>query len=373
VSLVQTANIAGNTIAGILTGLVLLHYLGTADSLRLIGFLGLLFALVLAWESFRTPGWASRVASGLMATGLLVTSIGFPNARTFWANLYQTDPDGFFMSAEDSSGVVVLRPNDDRSRIELINGRRVEGVYPFGLPYSMLGLLPTLLHPNPESAMTIGLGSGATPYMTGLNPQTEHILVVELVSAEFSLLDELIQTETGQPVNVLFQDQRYEFVVGDGRRELAFVEGRFDIIEAGGIHAWASGSGYLYSREYYEQVREKLADGGIAGQLRIEGSQRVETTFTRVFPYVVEVDDRFLLGSESPIEYDQELLLTRLEDPQVANYIEASGADLEAIRDFISDATVTVWTPDTPRTNQDINTDLHPKDEYFLNNRSTSD
>ena len=53
VGIVQLANILGNTAGAVVTGLVLLHLLGTAGTLRAIGLLGLLMPVAQAAHSLR--------------------------------------------------------------------------------------------------------------------------------------------------------------------------------------------------------------------------------------------------------------------------------------------------------------------------------
>lgn len=364
VSLIQTANIVGNTAAGLLTGLVLLQFFGTPGSLRLVGLMGLLFVLLLLWEGFRASRPAARAVGLAMAAASLATLILFPGARVLWAHLYQADPEGFFAYAEDSSGVAILKPVSDNTGM-YVHGV-IQGVHPFGPVQTVYGLLPALVHPEAENVMVIGLGLGTTAYSVGVNPGTERIVVVEIVGAELPLLDEFALTDAGQSVHALLSDPRYEFVIGDGRRELSTSAEEFDIIMAGSIHPWSSGSGMLNSREFFEQSRDKLTGDGIMVQWR--PTDRIEATFLQVFPYVVRPNDFLLIGSERPIAYDADLILGRLEDPQVAAYFEAANADLNSVREYIAGGPVQSWTPESPRTDLNINTDLLPRDEYFLNN-----
>jgi hypothetical protein len=96
---------------------------------------------------------------------------------------------------------------------------------------------------------------------------------------------------------------------------------------------------------------------------------RVERTFMKVFPYGVNVGNFVLLGSDRPITYDKQTVLAQLQDPAITIYLTgATSEGIEAIRKWVSEATTTVWTPDTPREASDVNTDLLPKDEFYLNN-----
>jgi hypothetical protein len=94
----------------------------------------------------------------------------------------------------------------------------------------------------------------------------------------------------------------------------------------------------------------------------------VEATFAQVFPYVVVVDV-YMLGSKSPIPYDPETILQRLDEPEIIAYLESGGIDIDALRSLIQPP-LRIWTPEMPRQFEDgdLNTDLFPRDEYYLNN-----
>jgi hypothetical protein len=94
----------------------------------------------------------------------------------------------------------------------------------------------------------------------------------------------------------------------------------------------------------------------------------MEASFVSVFPYILKVADIVLIGSDSPIPYDQARLLTHVADPQVSAYLKFGGVDPESMRYWIETGPYQAWEPPTPRLDKDINTDLFPKDEHYLNN-----
>lgn len=364
VSLIQVANIIGNVAGSILTGLLMLHFLGTAGSLRVISALGLLFVCVLIWENFPVFKQTGKIASGLLASALLASLIFFPGPTKFWSQLHRVKAGELFIVAEDSSGVAALHEKGDSAKI-YANGER-QGAVPYLRIHTTLGALPALVHPDPKRVLVIGIGSGGTPHAIGINPRTEHIVAVEILGAELPVLEAYAAEENGRPLRALFDDERYEILVGDGRRELALHDTKFDIIEADAIYPWRSRSGLLYSKEFFEAARAKLADGGIMAQW--SPTSRVEATFLSVFPHVLRFEASgtdILLGGNSPIHYDPQALFERLEgDLRNVEYLDQGGISLNMDSIWLSGT----WTPDTPRESDDINTDLFPKDEYYLNN-----
>ena len=107
---------------------------------------------------------------------------------------------------------------------------------------------------------------------------------------------------------------KIEIVVADGRHALALDATRYDVIEADAILPKTALSGLLNSREFFEQVRAKLAPGGIYVQWA--PTQRSIETFRSVFPYVTMVHPA-MLGSDRPIPYSREKIAALLARPDV--------------------------------------------------------
>lgn len=364
VGLVEVSNIMGNALGGIVTGVVLLNYLGTSSSLRLIALIGLGFVLALLWESMATWKSSTRVMGSGLALFLALTIVLFPNNERLWSDFHAVHEDEIFYVAEDSTGVTTMRGNDT-SMVMMINGRP-QGYIPYNLTHSFLGAFPALVHPNPTQAMVIGIGSTGTPYSVGVNPATQRVIAIEIVGSELDALEQYRDHHADTVIDAFFDDPRFEIIVGDGRSELFFSDEKFDIIEADAILPYSSHSGLLYSQEFFQQAADHLAEGGLMAQWK--PTDRVTATFVSVFPYVLEFEN-YLLGSNQPILYDATAILARLEEHPILIYLEAADVDMEAFRELIQDP-IGVYTPENrPEIDSElINTDLFPRDEYYFNN-----
>ena len=77
--------------------------------------------------------------------------------------------------------------------------------------------------------------------------------------------------------------------VDDGRNFLMMSRKKYDVITADIILPRHAGAGALYSREYYELVRDHLAEGGVTMQWNGGDSETeyklLMRTFMSVFPY----------------------------------------------------------------------------------------
>ena len=362
VGLIYLTNILGNTLGSLLTGLVLIDLLGTSGSVRLLVVIGLGFLLALGANIFKNiPTTALIVIS-------VVAIIVFPNNNRLWASLHAVDSQAYFEVAEDSTSVAAIAETDGRGK--LLASGQVQANFPYLHIHGLLGSTPALLHPNPDSVMIIGLGSGGTPHTIGVNPETKKIKIIELLGAELPVLQKYSQKPAGKALQYLFGDPRYEIIVGDGRRELIISDEKFDIIEADAIQPWRSRAGMLYSQEFFQEVRERLKPEGFFVQWDVgSGAQQ---TMQSVFPYVTRVGMAgnlwILIGSENPVPFDKELLLQRLQQPQVVSFLEQAGFDLTKMRRDVRQAYVQMFSNKDGNQPEPFNTDLFPRGEYYLNN-----
>ncbi len=379
VGIVQLANILGNTAGAVVTGLVLLHLLGTAGTLRVIGLLGLAL-LLCVFALGRGPGTvATAKARGgagdlALAAALLALIVLFPANAPFWARLHDTvatDAPGGATVVEDRTGVVVIRPGGDHLWMYIAG--HTQSRVPFFPIHGVLGAIGPLVHPDPRSVLVIGHALGSTPYAAALALGTRpgrHVRSIEIVTPVHEALRIHAARPDAAPVlGAILADPRIERALGDGRHAIFSDPRRWDVIEADALHSRSSHSGLLYSTEFFGQVRDRLAPGGIAVQW--EATPRTVASFLAAFPWVLRVDSGqpwsvILLGSaDGPIPYDREAIATRL--AAVSPALEAAGWPRQTLRTFIVDVTVQAWAPGDPRPD-DVNTDLFPKDEYFLNN-----
>lgn len=370
VGLIQFANILGNAAGSFVTGLISLHYLGTSGSLRLLALLGLLFILALLVEGSRMGiSGRRRFGHAALAAGLVIAMAGFPNGVDFWSHLHAVEADEHVILGEDRTGVALMQYESPDEGMLFIGGHPQSGV-PFKSLHGVLGLLGTLVHPNPKSVLVVGYGAGGTPYGAGANQNIKRVRVVEIVAPVYDVMVRFSALDGKTAVDRLLTDPRYERVVGDARHVLFTESERYDIIEADAIYPHTSHSGLLYSVEYFRQVRERLHPGGICVQWA--PTQRTISSFLAAFPYVVQLGDDILLGSGQPVHFDAEAVMRRLQEPAIRAYLEAAKWNIDTIGHLLTGGRVKVWTPGDPRRMDELNTDLFPRDEFYLNTRKIS-
>jgi predicted membrane-bound spermidine synthase len=359
---VQLANILGNAAGSIATGLLTFHLFGIMGTLLLLALLSLV--LLGFWVM---PARASRPAT--LALGGLTAAIALmvPGNERFWSRMHGLPAGSAYAWGEDRSGVAFWRERGEgegRAPGRFFIMGHGQGFVPFLDTHIVLGMLGPLIHPAPERVLTIGVGSGGTPYGATVNPATREIRAIELIRPVLDVLDEIARERPESGVAALIADRRVSLEYGDGRRALTRGEGLYDVIEADAIRPQSSHSGLLYSAEFLGQVRGRLAPGGLYVQWA--PTWRVVDTFTAAFPHVALLRPvNVLIGSDSPIPLDQAALLAALRRPGMMEFVRR-GNPRDTDLTKLVDGEITVWTPATPRVAAPL-TDLFPRDEFFLN------
>ncbi len=357
---VQLANIAGNAAGSVLTGLITLHVLGTAGTLRLLAALSL--ALLLGWL---WRGGRGRRPEMVLAAGA-AAALFIPGNQAFWDRVHRPAPGQDGLWSEDRSGVAYFRADPTDGYGKFVIQGHTQGTVPFYPLHTLLGSLGPLIHPDPKQVLLVGVGSGGTPWGALVSERTEEVVGIELIKPVLSVLDQLGATQPDGPVAALLADPRLRFVYADGRRELARDPKRYDVIEADAVLPMTSHSGLLYSREFMEQVRARLKPGGLFVQWAPTG--RVVSTFMEVFPYGVMLQPaNILIGSNEPLVFDERRLLGRLQSPEVVAHFRQGTPEFTADQAQQAIAGPHLrWDPSSPRQGS-VLTDLFPRDEFFIN------
>ena len=363
---VQLANIAGNAAGSIGTGLITLHWLGTAGTLKLLAALSVLLIAFWLWQNAKRGSAWRRGPELALGAACAVALFVMPGNAALWSRLHVEQPGERVAWAEDRSGVVFFRddsPTDGRAHGPFFIQGFSQGRIPFLPTHLFLGAVGPLVHPDPRRVLVIGVGSGGTPWAAGVLPVSQ-VRAVELVGPVITALEEIGRQYPGGPIARMGSDPRW-LEYADGRRTLAKEDRLYDIIEADAVLPEGSHSGLLYSREFMEQVRRRLAPGGLYVQWA--PTRRTVETFVSVFPHALLIlPGSVLIGSDTPIPLDTQALARRFAEPSVMEHLLRGNPDYRDYAAMLAEG-VTVWRPDTPRAQATL-TDVFPRDEFYLNN-----
>ena len=362
VGMLLVANIIGSAIGAVLTGWLLLTWLGTSGTVRFLVGLSAVFPLLAVTVAGSSPrsryvGYAVTVA----ASALIVATL--PNAGELWARLHGTTRQAITFG-EDGSGLSLLkaRGTNPGDGVDVyVNGLGQSRIPYGGNTQTLLGALPAMIHPHPREALVIGLGSGNTLAALAGRRELRRITSIEIIRPLLPTLRSSASLLAYPGLDAILEDPRIEHVFGDGRFFVKHSNRRFDIIEADALREGSAYSGTLYSVEYFELMRGHLAPGGLT--VTWVPTDRVERTFLKVFPHVVRFDD-VLVGSNEPIQVDQRAIQERLDDPATARHYARLGVDIAGLlRPVVGHGRSPSWLGQDLA---DVNTDLHPRDEFSV-------
>jgi spermidine synthase len=361
------SNIAGNVAGTLITGFLLLDRLGTINSLQILT--GLLLIAGAAAGALATARWRRAILSTGSAAVFLLVLLMLPNNHGLWSFIHSAPP-GAMALAEDRACVNALVDRGNFSALH-VNGAS-QNNYPYDDFHLLVGLMPSLMHPQPSTAMAVGLGIGGTAYGIAQDPRIGQVDVVEICSGQFRLARQLAEEspETGR----MLSDQRVRLSSGDGRKFLLATNEFFDVVAVDALRPQAAHSGNIYSVEFYELVRLRMRPGGLFAQWI--PSERVINSAKQVFPYVFAFsvpyyfNSKFLVASDEPLAFNRESLLLTFDGvARTGSFLPQQAESLRKWLEGTQPELLSDGNPGTTSPEDQLNRDLFPRDEYFLNNR----
>jgi predicted membrane-bound spermidine synthase len=335
VGLVAAVNTAGGITGTILTGFVLIPAIGLVGSLGLLALAGALLGAAAVRRS-------ARPRSGVVAVALVVivgvAAVATPRDKL--ARLLADQRGGRIVFYEEDAGGTVAVLEQQTAKEGGISFRRlyIQGVSNSGDALSSLrymrlqALLPLLVHPGePSSVLVVGFGTGITAGALLVDPELEHRVVAELIPP-------VVEAGAYFAGNYdAARDPRLEIRIGDGRHELLRRSQQYDLITLEPPPPSAAGVVNLYSRDFYELCRKRLAEGGLMAQWwplptqNEEESRSLVRAFLDVFPYAsawsTELHEVLLIGSLVPLDLEGPRIAGRFARPGVATALAEIGIE----------------------------------------------
>ncbi|MEN0065526.1 MAG: fused MFS/spermidine synthase [Myxococcota bacterium] len=331
VGVVYGLNTLGGVIGAFLAGFVLLPMLKlqgtvyTAAIIELVAAGGLLVAVA------QQPAWRSiAVAFGMSVAGIAL-ALGGLATRPPWNPMLMTAGMYTYVSnfddhsregilayavekyellyyAEGLSTVVTVARSPRTGNLWLANNGKIDASTEGDLPTQVLcSLLPMQYVEDPKRVLVIGLASGIT---AGAVTQIEAVERLEIVELE-PRIEEAARLFGPYNHDVL-DDPRVELIINDGRNHVLLAEpGTYDVIVSEPSNPWITGVSNLFTREFLEIGKSRLAEGGVWSQwiqmygMAPDDLRTLLGTVADVFPYVnlyvLDHADLVLVASEKPL------------------------------------------------------------------------
>lgn len=154
------------------------------------------------------------------------------------------------------ASVAVVKTADGHRSLR-VNNRLQMGGTAAALAERRQAHLPLLLHPGPRRALFLGPGTGVTLGAATAYPGLA-VDGVELVPEVIGMMRHFEPENEGPlPRN------GGRVLAADARRFVRVTTNRYDVIVADLFHPAHDGAGFLYTREHFQAVRERLAPGGL--------------------------------------------------------------------------------------------------------------
>jgi tetratricopeptide (TPR) repeat protein len=154
--------------------------------------------------------------------------------------------------------------------------------------------------------LIVGLGGAST--LASVPSAFESVDVIELEPEVVEANRRAAPRRGGDP----FAHPRVKLHLGDARGALVLTDQRFDAIVSQPSHPWTSGASHLYTREFFDLVRQHLTPGGVFVQwigiqfLDDELLRGMLTTLLDVFPHLEVYRPLpavlIFAGSEAPLD-----------------------------------------------------------------------
>ncbi|MGE3887383.1 MAG: fused MFS/spermidine synthase [Vicinamibacterales bacterium] len=365
VGYVYAVNTLGAIAGSLLAGFALVPWLGLHDSIRLVGsmtavagaavalldrtarpWLPLTLAVVIAAGAWLVPSWDPRLlSSGAYKYAAALRGPDLETALTAGELRYYKEGATATVAVRQLAGTTSLA----------IDGKVDASDAADMLTQRMLAHVPLLLHPAPKTAAILGLGSGVT-LGSALTHGLERATVLE-ISPEVVEASRFFDDDNHRAL----EDPRTRLIVGDGRTHLLLADERYDVIVSEPSNPWMAGIASLFTREFFEVAKARLAPGGILCQwahtydISDPDLRSIVATFMSVFPngtmWMVGEADVLLVGSTDPLTPRLPDIRSSWQRPGVAADLASVGArsPLAVLSFFVGEgAALAGWAGDAP-------------------------
>jgi spermidine synthase len=380
-------NTVGAIFGSFVSGFFVLPRLGLQRGIYLVAVVGLALSVVLfatapaatARRRWLPVGLAVAMAAlglGLPRWNLTLFSSGFFRmsiAREYISRQIHKKEWKYPTLAFYEDGIATTVSVDRWGKtLSLKNNGKVDASNEGDMPTQItVGLLPLLLYPGhhaPKVAL-IGYGSGVTAGAITQYP----IASLELVELEPAILyraSRLFNDVNHSPLD----NPKVTARVGDGRNFLTQRSDQFDVIVSQPSNPWLTGVSNLFTREYFRDVKRRLAPGGIFcqwAQLYELAPWNVKTIYRTVraeFPYVYVFSaedlssDTILIATETPLQLDLAAIERAFAHPETR--VEAQRGLIESAHDVFAYLLLTPDEIDSFTAGSPINTDDNARIEF---------
>jgi spermidine synthase len=346
---VFSINTLGTVLGSLLAGLALIPLIGIKHTIEVGLGLNILMALLVLFSGARparsvrfaggglvlavaliyflmAPNWSQAVSlSGVFR--LINRNAPAPKDYASFAGMFADKKVVYYR--EGRSATIAVGEDRDQlnpQRVLVVNGKADASTRGDLPTQTLLGQLPMLFHPQPDSVLVIGFGSGVS-LGSVLMHEVKSVDCVE-ISPEVIEASQFFDAVNNKPLS----DPRTHLYVDDALAFLKLTSGRYHAIVSEPSNPWIAGIGNLYTAEFLNVCKQRLTEDGLMVQwfhlyeMDDETARLAFRTFRSVFPHVTIwqalTTDIILLGSKQPLTFDPAALQAKLARPRVKENLE---------------------------------------------------
>jgi spermidine synthase len=340
---IYAANTLGGIVGALGVSLALIPWIGSQNTERLLIVVSALSGLLVLFPYLRrSMGMAIGAGLSLVGVAFLAATVSaIPTQLVaygrFMASWAGESTDLKMVEGRNSS-VAYTRWNDGAIYVN-VNGHVEATTEQADMKLQrMVGELPGILHPNPEKILGIGFGAGVSAGTFTRYPTVKSITICEI--------EPVIppnSTHFFGPQNYdVKDDPRTKIVYDDARHFLLTTTEKYDIIASDPLDVFVKGTAALYSKEYFDVVKQHLNPGGfftLYVPLYETSEPTIKSelaTFFQAFPNGTiwannrdgEGYDMVFLGQVEPLKIDVDAAQDRLKQPDY-DKVRASLVDID--------------------------------------------
>ena len=331
---VYAANTLGAIVGSLGASLVLMVWIGSQHSQQVLIVIAALSGLLLLWDEKVS---IVPVIVAAVATSLLVISVHpIPGILVAYGRYAATEigqADVIYVGEGWNASVAVSQRSNG-----VLNYHNAGKVQASSEPQDMrlqrmLGHLTTLVPASSKTVLVIGCGAGVTAGAVSIDPAVEHETIAEIEP----LVPRVVSTYFAEHNFDVVRNPKVRVQIDDARHFILTTKEKFDAVTSDPLDPWVKGAAMLYTREFFEIVKQHLNPGGAVTlfvQLYESNTEAVKSeiaTFFEAFPEGMifantwngQGYDLVLLGQVQPTHIDLDALATRLKRPEYAPLVQS--------------------------------------------------
>lgn len=344
---VYAANTVGGIIGALFGSLVLIAWIGTQSTQKVLMSIAAISALISLVPELTADGKSNTVTRKGLLRGfatLVIAAFSFHFAKPvppllvgygrWFATRLDNANDFIYMGEGVTASVAVSQLGNG-----VLNYHNAGKVQASSEPQDMrlqrmLGHLTTLLPPKVDNVLVIGCGAGVTAGAVSINPKLGHETIAEIEP----LVPKVVSKYFGAHNYNVVSNPKVGVQIDDARHFLLTTDQKFDAVTSDPLDPWVKGAATLYTEEFFNVVKDHLNPGGVVTlfvQLYETGMPGVKSevaTFMKAFPNGVVFGntnngggyDLVLVGQNSPaMKIDVDAIEDKLASPEYAQVAQS--------------------------------------------------